>query len=65
MNNTFVKRYDTKGRTLCNLSFNLRESCGELNVTALATFPFLDYDNIELLQSSSSVRLVHTCNLNL
>ena len=51
MNNTFVKRYDTKGRTLRNLSFNLKESCGELNVTALASFPFLDYDNVELLQS--------------
>ena len=51
MNNTFVKRYDTKGRTLRNLSFNLRESLGELNVTALASFLFSDYDNVELLQS--------------
>ena len=51
MNNTFVKRYDTKGRTLRNLSFNLRESCGEPNVTAIASFPFSDYDTVELLQS--------------
>ena len=63
MNNTVVKRYDTKNRTLSNLSYNLRENCGELNVTALASFPFSDYDNVELLQSSSSV-LVHTCNLS-
>ena len=54
MNNTFVKRYDSKSRTLWNLSFNFREYCGELNVTALASFPFLDDDNIDSLRSYSS-----------
>ena len=49
MNNTFVKRYDLKSRTLWNLSFNFKEYCGELNVTALVSFPFSDDDNINLL----------------
>ena len=54
MNNTFVKRYDSKSRTLCNLSFNFKEYCRELNVTALASLPFLDDDNIDSLRSYSS-----------
>ena len=53
MNNTFVKRYDSKSRALKNLSFNFREYCGELNVTALASFPFLDDNNSDLRRSCS------------
>ena len=53
MNNTFLKRYDSKSRTLYNLSFNFREYCAELNVTALPLFPFSDDDNSDLLGSCS------------
>ena len=54
MNNTFLKRYDSKSRILYNLSFNFREYCGEPNVTALPLFPFSDDDNSHLLGSCSS-----------